>query len=212
MKKLLLVIFCILIFTSCNIKQIDITKDVAIDKILKNENYLLNTVSPGYKYYIPNEVILVGRNNYNETFYSKGNYYYLYVDVVSYYNKVKLDYEENENAYYSKKLNYKDKEGYIEITKLKDKYFLEIMYNYAKIESYVEEDKIDEAVLNASYILSSLRFNDVLAEIKLGVVDNTKKEENLNIFVPKREEGTFLDIEEDIEEEKEDQFGKDSED
>lgn len=208
MKKLLLVIPCILLFTSCGIKTIDITKDSAIDTVLKSENSLSNTVSPGYKYYIPNEVILVGRNDYNETLYSKGVYYYLYVDVVSYYNKIKLDYEEQSNSYYSKKLNYKNKEGYIEITKLKDKYFIEMMYNYAKIESYVKETDIDEAVLNASYILSSLKFNDILAETKLGAFDDAKKEENLNIFVPKREEGTFLDIEEG----EDSQVGKDSED
>lgn len=207
MKKILLILLVMFLFTACSIKKIEITKTSAIENILKSNNNLANTVSPGYKYYIPNEVTLIGRNDYNETLYSKGDYYYLYVDVVSYYNKVKLEYEVNKDAYYSSKINYKDKEGYIEITKSKNKYFIEIMYNYAKIEAYVNEKNIDHTVLNTSYILSSLKFNDILAETKLGNFKDLKKEENLNIFVPKREEGTFLDIEEPLQ----DKQGKESE-
>lgn len=207
MKKILLILLVMFLFTACSIKKIEITKTSAIENILKSNNNLANTVSPGYKYYIPNEVTLVGKNDYNETLYSKGDYYYLYVDVVSYYNKVKLEYEVNKDAYYSSKINYKDKEGYIEITKSKNKYFIEIMYNYAKIEAYVNEKNIDHTVLNTSYILSSLKFNDILAETKLGNFKDLKKEENLNIFVPKREEGTFLDIEEPLQ----DKQGKESE-
>jgi hypothetical protein len=67
------------------------------------------------------------------------------------------------------------------------------MYNYAKIEAYVDEINIDRTILNSGYILSSLKFNDVLAETKFGTTEETKNEEKLNIFVPKREEGSFLD-------------------
>lgn len=207
MKKILLILLVMFLFTACSIKKIEITKTSAIENILKSNNNLANTVSPGYKYYIPNEVTLIGRNDYNETLYSKGDYYYLYVDVVSYYNKVKLEYEVNKDAYYSSKINYKDKEGYIEITKSKDKYFVEFMYNYAKLEAYVNEKNINNTVLNASYILSSLKFNEILAESKFGSFKDLNKEENLNIFIPKREEGTFLDIEEPLQDKK----GKESE-
>ncbi len=149
---------------------------------------------------MPNGVVLVGREEYNETLYSKGDFYYLYVDVVSYYNKTKLEYEENKEIYYSKKLDYKDKQGYIEISKLNDSYFIQIMYNYAKIEVYVKENNIEKALLDSGYILSSLKFNNILAEEKLGNTYDSKSEEKLNIFVPKREEGTFLDSLEDNEE------------
>ena len=203
MKKLFIFMLFIFLFTSCSIKKVDISKTEIIDTILKNEKKLSNKVSMGYKYYLPKEVSLVGRRDYNEIFYSKGENYYLYVDVVSYYNKIKLDYTENKEAYYSKKLNYNDKEGYIEITKIKDKYFVEMMYYYSKIEALVDEKNIDETVLNASYILSSIVFNDILAETKLGSFENAKKEENLNIFIPKREDGNFLEID--------DENGKESE-
>lgn len=203
MKKLFIFMLFIFLFTSCSIKKVDISKTEIIDTILKNEKKLSNKVSMGYKYYLPKEVSLVGRRDYNEIFYSKGENYYLYVDVVSYYNKIKLDYTENKEAYYSKKLNYNDREGYIEITKIKDKYFVEMMYYYSKIEALVDEKNIDETVLNASYILSSIVFNDILVETKLGSFENAKKEENLNIFIPKREDGNFLEID--------DENGKESE-
>lgn len=203
MKKLFIFMLFIFLFTSCSIKKVDISKTEIIDTILKNEKKLSNKVSMGYKYYLPKEVSLVGRKDFNEIFYSKGENYYLYVDVVSYYNKIKLDYNENKEAYYSKKLNYNDKEGYIEITKINDKYFVEMMYSYSKIEALVDEKNIDETVLNASYILSSIVFNDILVETKLGSFENVKKEENLNIFIPKREDGNFLEID--------DENGKESE-
>ncbi len=203
MKKLFIFMLFIFLFTSCSIKKVDISKTEIIDTILKNEKKLTNKVSMGYKYYLPKEVSLVGRKDFNEIFYSKGENYYLYVDVVSYYNKIKLDYNENKEAYYSKKLNYNDKEGYIEITKINDKYFVEMMYYYSKIEALVDEKNIDETVLNASYILSSIVFNDILVETKLGSFENVKKEENLNIFIPKREDGNFLEID--------DENGKESE-
>ncbi|MDD2625746.1 MAG: hypothetical protein PHR55_03205 [Bacilli bacterium] len=200
MKKIILFIIAIIIFTGCSISKIDLNKDTIIENIFKNNNNLVNTVSPGYKYYMPNGVVLVGRDEYNETLYSKGDFYYLYVDVVSYYNKTKLEYEENKEIYYSKKLDYKDKQGYIEISKLNDSYFIQIMYNYAKIEVYVKENNIEKALLDSGYILSSLKFNNILAEEKLGNTYDSKNEEKLNIFVPKREEGTFLDSLEDSEE------------
>ena len=203
MKKLFIFMLFIFLFTSCSIKKVNISKTEIIDTILKNEKKLSNKVSMGYKYYLPKEVSLVGRRDYNEIFYSKGENYSLYVDVVSYYNKIKLDYTENKEAYYSKKLNYNDREGYIEITKIKDKYFVEMMYYYSKIEALVDEKNIDETVLNASYILSSIVFNDILVETKLGSFENAKKEENLNIFIPKREDGNFLEID--------DENGKESE-
>src|SRR5699024_130179 len=62
-------------------------------------------------------------------------------------------------AYLSKKINHNNKEGYLEINKQNDKFFIEMMYNYAKIEVLVDEEELKEAVTNISYILSSLRYN-----------------------------------------------------
>jgi hypothetical protein len=67
------------------------------------------------------------------------------------------------------------------------------MYNYAKVETYVKENNINKSLINISYILTSIKFNDAVAEIVLGISDIETKEEKLNIFVPKRETGSFLD-------------------
>lgn len=202
MKKIILLMIAIFIFSGCSVKNIKVDKNTIINTMFKEKSNLSNTTSPGYKYYIPNEVVLVGRNNFNEKLYTKGNYYYLYVDIVSYYNKVKLEYEEKDNLYYSKKINNKEKEGYIEISKLKDSYFLQIMYNYGKIEAYVNEDDIEKTLIDSGYILSSLKFNDLLAKTKFGTVDDSNNEEKLNIFVPRKEEEFFLNPrEQQIEEE-----------
>ena len=36
-------------------------------------------------------------------------------------------------------------------------YLINFVYNYAKIEAMVEEDDINEVILNASYILSTVK-------------------------------------------------------
>ena len=52
------------------------------------------------------------------------------------------------------------KEGYIDITKINNKYFLEVMYNYAKIESYVNEENLYDSFMNICYILATIDYND----------------------------------------------------
>jgi hypothetical protein len=194
MKRLMLLFLILFIITGCSIKTININNiEKTIETIIKNSNNLVNTASNGYKYYIPKGVTLINSSSFNEILYYNKNYYYLYVDIVSYYNKVEVDYEENEDAYFSKKLDINDKSGYIEITKKDDYYFIEAMYNYAKIETYVKENDINESLINISYILTSIKFNDAVTKIVLGVSDIETLEEKLNIFVPKRESGTFLD-------------------
>jgi hypothetical protein len=179
------------IITGCSIKTINIDDiDNTIGTIIKNSDNLINTASKGYKYYIPKGVALINSSSFNETLYYNKDYYYLYVDIVSYYNKVAVNYEENKDAYFSKKLDINDKQGYIEITIKDDYYFIEAMYNYAKIETYVKESDINNTLINLSYILTSIKFNDAVTEIVLGVSDLETKEEKLNIFVPKRETGT----------------------
>ena len=102
-----------------------------------------NTYRKGYKYNLPKGLGVLDSTDYNEEIIS-GNYkYYLYIDAVSYYNKIIETYEVKRNAYYSKPIAFEDKYGYIEINELKDgKYLIEIMYNYAKIEVIVKKADI----------------------------------------------------------------------
>ncbi|MEG2322424.1 MAG: hypothetical protein RSB71_02955 [Bacilli bacterium] len=198
MKKLILIIL-LLTVTGCSVVRID-TKDLGntISVVLSKDNKLYNQIGKGYKYYIPRGVSYMDTNSYNEVLYASGNYYYLYIDTISYYHKVSRDYKENKEAYYSKTIDLNNKKGYIEINKQKDNnYFVEFMYNYAKIETVVTLKDIEEVILNASYMLSTIKFNDNV--IKLMLDDEfLSLDEQYDIFTSKQETSDFLKLEEEV--------------
>ncbi len=184
MKKKFLLFLLILVLTGCTAVRIN-TKSIdnIVSVILSKENTLYNTIGKGYKYYIPRGVVYIDSNEYNEKLYCNGDYYYLYLDVISYYYKKEFKYTENKDLYYSKNIDMNNKKGYLEITKVDNKYYLvEFLYNYAKIEALVTEDKINEVVLNASYILSTVKYNDNVIKLILDKDYFKNKEENYNIF------------------------------
>ena len=184
MKKLLLMLFVLIFLTGCTAVRIN-TKSIdnIVSVILSKENTLYNTIGKGYKYYVPRGVVYIDSNEYNEKLYCNGDYYYLYLDIISYYYKKDFTYKENKDLYYSKNIDMNNKKGYLEITKMDDKYYLiEFMYNYAKIEALVTEDKINEVVLNATYILSTVKYNDNVIKLVLDEDYFTNKEEKYNIF------------------------------
>lgn len=177
----------IILFTGCTVVRIDTTNiDNIISIVLSKKNTLYNRVGKGYKYYVPRGVTYIDTTELNDKLYSNGNYYYLYIDAVSYYHKVKANYKENKDAYYSKKIDVSGKEGYLEIQKQKnDKYVIEFVYNYAKIEAMVDKEDINEVVLNASYILSTVKFNNKVIKLMLNETYFTNKEEKYDIFADK---------------------------
>ena len=177
----------IILFTGCTVVRIDTTNiDNIISIVLSKKNTLYNRVGKGYKYYVPRGVTYIDTTELNDKLYSNGNYYYLYIDAVSYYHKVKVNYKENKDAYYSKKIDVSGKEGYLEIQKQKnDKYVIEFVYNYAKIEAIVDKEDINEVVLNASYILSTVKFNNKVIKLMLNETYFTNKEEKYDIFADK---------------------------
>lgn len=117
----------------------------------------------------------------------------MYTDVVSYYHKIEKTYKENADAYYSKTINNKDKFGYIEINKEDTYYFIELMYNYTKIEAYVKEKNLDDALTNICTILSSVKYNDKVLATTVGENELSYKEETFNIFKTKKKATDFLD-------------------
>ena len=177
----------IILFTGCTVVRIDTTNiDNIISIVLSKKNTLYNRVGKGYKYYVPRGVTYIDTRELNDKLYSNGNYYYLYIDAVIYYHKVKVNYKENKDAYYSKKIDVSGKEGYLEIQKQKnDKYVIEFVYNYAKIEAMVDKEDINEVVLNASYILSTVKFNNKVIKLMLNETYFTNKEEKYDIFADK---------------------------
>ncbi len=199
MKKLLL-LCSLLLLCGCSVVRIDTNSiDNIVNVVLSKNNDLYNQIGKGYKYYIPRGVSYMDTNDYNDVLYSDGNYYYLYIDVVSYYHKVVKNYEEDPNAYYSKKIDINGKQGYLEINKQEnDRYFIEFMYNYSKIEVEADYDDINDIVLNTSYILSTVKFND---KVISAVLDDEflVSEEKYDIFTSKKESDNFLKLEEEVE-------------
>ena len=184
MKKLFLILFLLVFLTGCTAVRIN-TKSIdnIVSVVLSKENTLYNTIGKGYKYYVPRGVVYIDSNEYNEKLYCNGDYYYLYLDIISYYYKKEFTYTENKDLYYSKNIDINNKKGYLEITKMDEKYYLiEFMYNYAKIEALVTEDKINEVVLNATYILSTVKYNNNVIKLILDEDYFTNNEEKYNIF------------------------------
>lgn len=141
-------------------------------------------------------VSYIDTNKYNDILYSDGNYYYLYIDVINYYYKVEKEYKINNDAYYSKIIDLNGKKGYLEINREGDKYFIEFMYNYAKIETLVDENKINDVILNSSYILSTIKFNDDVIKLMLDQ-KFLDIDEQYDIFTSKQHTTDFLKLDAD---------------
>ena len=195
MKKMTILLLLVLT-AGCSAVRIDTSSiDNTLNVVLSKNNNLYNRIGKGYKYYIPRGVTYMDTDDLNDKLYSNGINYYLYIDVISYYNRVKTNYKENKNAYYSKKIEGK-KDGYLEINKVKGKYKIEFVYNYAKIEALVEKEEIEDVVLNASYILSTVKFNDNIIKIMLNEEYFTNKEETYDVFSSKTSGTNFLGYQE----------------
>ena len=171
---------------------------------------LYNNIFEGYKLYVPRGLKVIDKNKYNAEILHNDNIFYLYVDIVSYHYKVKKDFVKSNSNILSSILRVNGKVGYIDITEIDNRYFVEFMYNYAKIESFVKKDELNEAVLNMVYILSSIQFNDKVIDTLIGENALDYKEENFDIFESKKENSKFLEYIEkynnsDYEEENKDQ-------
>ena len=199
MKKILL-LSLLLLLCGCSIVRIDTSNiDNIVEVVLSKDNNLYNQIGKGYKYYVPRGVSYMDTNDYNDVLYSNGDYYYLYIDVISYYYDVVKDYQENNEAYYSKKIDINGKTGYLEINEQKNgRYFVEFMYNYSKMEVETDLENINDVVLNMTYILSTIKFNDNIIKIILDD-DFLVSEEKYDIFTSKKESNDFLKLEDEVE-------------
>ncbi len=205
MKKTSRIVFMLLsvfLLSGCTVVRITTDNiDTIVSVVLSKDNTLYNTIGKGYKYYKPRGVSYIDTSEYNEKLYSNGNYYYLYVDINSYFYKKEFTYKENSDSYYSRYIDEDGKTGYLEINKQENGYYLvEFLYNYAKIEALVLEDDVNDVVLNATYILSTIKYNSNVIKLMLNDDYFTNPEEKYDIFTPKVENSNFLEYtEEDIE-------------
>ena len=208
MKKIILIIIILVSTAGCtNINKL------SYDDIVNNITTIStkdNIYRTGYSYYLPRGMKVADSTLYNEVIEDANSKYYLYVDVVSFYKKITKEYEINSNAIYSSKISYNDKFGYVEVNLLKnDKYLVEIMYNYAKIEVIVDKSKCKEAMLSIINILKSVEYNDSIIANLMGDDILNFSEEEFNIFNTKGSESNYLTVDNDYKEEEEKIFDPD---
>lgn len=167
MKKKFLLIMVLLLCASCT-RVNDKNYDDIVMNVTRNNSNIYNTTSLGYKYYLPLGVSKVYDKDYNQKFKVNDTYMYLYVDIVSYYYKNNLNLSDSDinNCYYYSPIKSDDNNiGYVKITKEdNDKYFIKIVYNYAKIESYVNDYEISDILSYSMIILDSISYNDKLVK------------------------------------------------
>ncbi len=182
MKRILLLLIIIFFTAGCtNLKDIDLNNLATIT--LSQENNHQNKTFQGYSLYLPNGLQVDSVNHNNVILKSKNYKLYLYVDLISYFNKVQKDYQINKKAFFSKSLNFNDKFGYLEINSQEnEKYLVEIMYNYAKIEVIVDNSDMKEILSYALIILNSIKYNDTIIENMIGEDLLNYNELEFNIF------------------------------
>ena len=181
LKKFFIIMFFSLFLIGCTMVEDMSYQDII--NIFNNDPKKANVSRRGYKYYLPNGMESINRGDYYEVLKSKKSYYYVYVDMISYINKLENQYEIDNKANYSDLIKIGDKYGYLEINLLEnEKYLIEIMYNYAKIEVMVNEDSINEALCYSVNILNSIEYNNSVINSLLSDDTLNYTEEEFNLF------------------------------
>jgi len=200
MKKILVILVLIVFLTGCSAQKLPTNLNKQIVSVLKT-NHRPNYVTQGYKLYLPFDAKIYNDKNNNLEIYYQGKFLYMYTDLISFYYKYQegYKYDVNDKAYYSKKLDYKDKLGYIEVNKYKDKYFVQVMYNYAKIETVInDQNELNEVVITSLRMLNSIVYKQKIIE---ALIDNkailSNDEEIFQLFKPKQEKTDFIQYVED---------------
>ena len=70
-----------------------------------------------------------------------------------------------------------------------------VLYNYSKIEALVIKEDINEVVLNATYILSTIKYNSNVIKLMLDEDYFKNKDEKYDLFEPKVESNNFVKVE-----------------
>ena len=183
-KKRLIIFLAIICFMLCGCSDINkMSLEDILERCTSRNVEMYNKYRKGYKYNLPIGLMVQRSTDYNETITDNKYVYYLFVDAVSYYNKVIDTYRVNEDAYVSLPISFEDKYGYLEINKVDgNNYFIEIMYNYAKIEVKVKEPDVNDTVYRCISILTSVHFNDNVLKTMLDEETLQFKEYDFNIF------------------------------
>lgn len=190
MKKYIVMLVCLLLLTGCS-NIYDLEYDAIIDEVLSETDKKENTYLEGYKLYLPSHMTLVGDINSNNILYSYGDKYYLYVDLISYYNKKQNKYNINHLSYdYSKEIGNSDNTGYVVVSDSNGGKLVEVMYNYTKIEVVTEDVK--RAIASSLVVLKNIEYNYKIIDSMIGSNALVYDSEMFNLMGPSEKNDNFL--------------------
>ena len=195
-KKILLLIVLVVFLNGCtNINNKSYKSLVSMAAKYKSTS---NLASNGYNLFIPNGMTLISDKDNNLILYADGKRYYMYVDLVSYYNKSENDYSKVKNAVYSESFDIDDQKLYVTIKKVDGEDYLIVQYNYAKIE--VVSDDVNKDLVRCVMILNNVKYNDIVINSLIGDTSFDYNEEQYNLKSPKEKKADnsqFLQYKED---------------
>ena len=101
-------------------------------------------------------------------------------------------------------MKFNKKDGYIRIEEIDNKFYIQFVFNYAKMEAYVKEEELSTVITNMCYVLRTIKFNDAVLESLVGENVLSYKEENFTLFNTTDSKDVYLQAAEDgyVEEEK----------
>ena len=183
MKKILVLFITLVLLTGCTVVQ-NVDVDTIVNETLSTKyTELYNKVGKGYKYYLPKTLISKTTDNKNEIIKSKNCNYYLYVDLISYHNKVDFNYSETTGIYYSRLIEKDNKKGVINIYEnADDKFLVKVEFNYAYVEVITDKNHLNGSVANAVIMVTSMSYNDDIIEKLLEEGLLSSIEETVDIF------------------------------
>lgn len=195
MKKLFIALLTLMLLSGC-VKVSDKSIGDLFETILYVDNELSNTYMNGYSFYLPQGLKIINKSDYNLVIQSEKQKYYLYIDTIAYHYNTENLFVENNSHFYSKKFDYNGKKGYVDIVDNGNNYFVVIMYNYAKVESYIDKDVFNKSMISICQMLSTIKYNDAIINNYIGNKGISYQEEKFNIFGTEVENDNFLKYEE----------------
>ncbi len=184
----------ILLLTGCTVENMSgFSLEENVEYAINQDITLANVNNRGYKYYLPNNMSILDDQEYNQIIICDDTKIYLFVDVISYYNNVEVDYNTDNDLYKFMVLGNGEKQGYLKIFKYNDEFLVEIVYNYGIIEMLVDENKMEKLIVDSIYMLSSIRYNRTVITKLVGEGVFESKETIYEIFGPAVEKKHTLD-------------------
>ena len=195
-KRIIFCILLVLVTSGCTTIQKS-SYEALIKRATESKYKLCNHIKRGYKYYLPVGLRSVSMDEYNEIIKGENTTYYLYTDLVSFYNKAKVRYEEKSNIYYSTTFTKNKNKGTVNVRQDKDNnYVVQVIYNYARVEVIATELNLKSVIANALTIVTTMNYNSDVISSLIGVDSFSSLEETVSIFDKTEVDNDQLEVEE----------------